>query len=125
VPSASEAVALKALEEPKARAGVAMELSTIAVGAKLVAVMFTWILSLPPLPSLTRTIQSSDFWNPAAAVNVTRPWLLTVAVPSSGWELMVHVSESLSASVAASVTEPVPLELQVSAAGFVVVMVGA
>jgi len=82
------------------------------------------MLSLPPFPSLTRTIHSSDFWNPTAAVNVTTPWPLTAAVPSSGWELMVQVNESLSASVAASVAEPVPLELQVSVAGLAVVMVG-
>jgi hypothetical protein len=83
------------------------------------------MLSLPPLPSLTRTIQSSDFWNPTAAVNVTTPWLLTVAVPSSGGELMVQVNKSLSASVAASVTDAVPLELLVMVAGLAVVMVGA
>jgi len=125
VPSASEAVALRAREEPSSNAGVAIELSTTAEGGRLVAVMLTWILSLPPLPSLTRTMQASDFWNPTAALNVTTPWLLTVAVPSSGWELMVQVNESLSASVAASVAEPVPLELQVSVAGLAVVMAGA
>jgi hypothetical protein len=51
------AVALRAREEPKVRAGVATELSTIAVGGRLLAAMLTWILSLPPLPSLTRTMQ--------------------------------------------------------------------
>jgi len=70
-------------------------------------------------------MQESESWKPTAAVNATTPWLLTVAVPSIGWELIVQVKESLSASVAASVTEPVPLELQVSVAGLVVVMVGA
>jgi hypothetical protein len=58
-------------------------------------------------------------------VNVTTPWPLTIAVPSSGWELTVQVNESLSASVAVSARVPVPLELQVSVAGLAVVMVGA
>ena len=120
-------MALKALEEPSGRAGALIEASTTAVGALLVTGTdtLTWMLSLPPFPSLTRTMQESESWKPTAAVNATTPWLLTVAVPSIGWELIVQVKESLSASVAASVAEPVPLELQVSVAGLAVVMAGA